>query len=683
MRITPFLLAFGLVVGAAVPAAAVPAATPVDDGAVTIVAAPAFAGVLRPDQSLQIVGAVTNSAAQAMDAGVATVRLDPTAVTSRAAMVAWLDPDGGDTSALGTAIGSIQLGELAAGQTRPFAITIPASSLRLSGSALRVFRISVVLAAGAVELDTARSAVVWTPAAVDTAVDLALVTPVVAPPSTTGILDAATLEELTAPGGLLDVQLTTALAHPIALGVDPMILASIRLLGTSAPPDATAWLERLEAADNDVFSLAYADADLPFLRRAGAGGPLAPIAFTIDPSLFPSGPEDTPEPSDSPTPGADPALPTPESLVAVDSTIEGLAWPGEGPLAEKDLDFLADAGYPRTLVSSSSIATAPDASPDATIGKHDVTILDDAVSGYLRSAADAAGDAEWNSALTALSGILAAAAVEHPGQTLVASLGRSGSGTGTRLGSTLDALESLPWVESARLSEALELPAGSATLTDTDADPDRLSMAERLIDDERAVDRFATVVDEPQLVTGPRRLALLSLFSASWADSAAGWEAAARAYLDDGARIRSAVSIPDSSTITFPLDKGNLPITVRNELDVPVTVYVTVQPERAILDVLDDRVELKIEANSQAKALIPVQSIANGEVRTRLSLSSATGEPISNPTFVVLNVQAGWETAATVVLAAIVVVLFGAGIWRTVLRRRKARAAAPAEETAT
>ena len=167
---------------------------------------------------------------------------------------------------------------------------------------------------------------------------------------------------------------------------------------------------------------------------------------------------------------------------------------------------------------------------------------------------------------------------------------------------------------------------------------------------------------------------MLSLFATARIVDQASWESAADDFLHQNDVLRSSVHIPESSTINLYQEKGNLPIAVRNELDVPVTVYVNVQPERAILDVVDTRVKLTIEANSQAKASVPVQSIANGEVLTRVSLSSGTGVQISMPTYVVLNVQAGWETALTVILAAIVVLLFGAGIWRTVLRRRKSRA---------
>lgn len=680
MRILPILLALGLAVG--VPAA--PSATPVDDGSVTLVAAPAFSGVLRPGQDLQVSGTVANSAAQALDAGIATVYLGHTGFATSAAVSDWLssDPPGGGIPS-GAALGSLKLGELAPGQVRPFTITIPAVSLPLTGTSMRILPLSVRLATGDVELDLVRSSVVWTPDEAAPRVELAIAMPIVAPPSATGLLDAGTLKELTAPGGLLDAQLSSALRNTVAIGIDPMILASIRLLGSTAPPSALSWLTRLEAAPNDVFSLAYADADLPLLRRARSLGPISPTSFPIDVGLFPDQPEETTGPGGTPQPSPGSSVPTPQSLVAVDATIPSLAWPADDTVTEGDLDFLAEAGFSRSLILSSELSGTSATSPNATVGSHSLTVVDATISKLLREAAKAAGDAAWNHAMASLSGILAASATDHSGAVTVAALGRDGSATGARLDSTLDALASLPWVSPTTLGPLLRLPAVKASLTPAEGDDDRIATARSLVDEESAVARFATVVDEPELVTGPQHLALLGLFAASWVNDPAGWNLASGAFLTNGERIRASVHIPDSSTITLLQEKGNLPITVRNELDFPVTVYVRVQPERAILDVLNDRVQLTIEAGSQAKASIPVQSIANGEVRTMVSLTSPTGVAISTPTFVVLNVQAGWETAATVVLAVIVVGLFAAGIWRTVLRRRKARAASRAKESTT
>lgn len=687
MRIVPALLALGLAVGGlAVPSAGTApvdtAAQPVDEGTVSLVAAPAFSGILHPGQALQITGTVTNSTSQDMDAGVASVYLPGIRFNSRDDLAAWLDSDAGSAGVpLGAALGTTEIGELARGQVRTFTMTVPAAALPLSASATTALPLAMRLASGDVEVDFARSAVVWLPAGAVPAVSLAIVTPLVAPPGTTGLIDAATLETLTSPGGLLDVQLRTALSHPVAIGVDPMIIASIRILGTSAPQQALDWLALLASAPNDIFPLGYADTDPGLAAQAGANLPLDPVGFPIDASLFPAAPEETPGPAPTPEPTPPTTAPTQEALLDWPYTIDGIAWPAESSVAADDPRALADAGYSRLLLDSSQLDGKVRPSPNVALRGADkeadadltATVTDHALSRLIRAAATATSEVAANADLAAISAHLAVTASAERGATLVAALGRDGSSTGLRVDATLGAVESLPWVAITSLGEALALPAAAATLDPSAQPDDRVSTVRSLLEAERAVTAFSSVVDDPTLVTGPHRLALLGLLAESWAYDQAGWAAATTAYLDESRTVLDSVHLPEGSTITFPLEKGNLPITVRNELAFPVTVYVTVRPERAILDVLDDRVELSIEASSQSKVQIPVQSIANGEVRTVVTLTSSNGTPISAPTIVDLNVQAGWETAATVVLVIVVIALFGGGVWRTVLRRRKAR----------
>jgi hypothetical protein len=67
--------------------------------------------------------------------------------------------------------------------------------------------------------------------------------------------------------------------------------------------------------------------------------------------------------------------------------------------------------------------------------------------------------------------------------------------------------------------------------------------------------------------------------------------------------------------------------------------------------------------------------VANGDVQLRVSLSSASGTPISTPSFVDVNVQAQWETAITVGIGALLLGIFGFGIWRNIAKRRRAKRA--------
>ncbi len=671
MKIIPLILALGLAVGGlTVPSAP----SPIDEGGVTMVAAPAFTGILRPGQALQLTGAITNSSAQTADIDLASVYISPVAVSSRGELSRWLSDDHPPAeNAPKTLLGSLPMGNIAAGQTRSFSITIPAESLAALGSRSGVFPLAVRLSSGDIILETARTVISWYAQTGVPRLNLAMAMPLDAPPSTSGLVDSDSLQTLVSTDGSLAQQLDVALAHVVALGVDPEIVASVRVLGANAPVEATEWLSRLESSPNDLFSLNYADSDQLLLHRAGATQPLTPLTFPVPQDSVPA-----PQPSNGANGAGNNSVSSlgqsAQDFVAVRTTIDNLVWPSTSTISETDLDFLAKGGTTRTIVPSTSLANRVN-SPVAAVGKHELLVSDAEVSALLTKAAAATTDTQWASTAAALTATLAVAAEQSPASTLVATFGRSAAPNTRMLGSTLNAIDAVPWVIPTRLSAALaSTPVNATLVAQKPSTSDRDAAASRLLTSEQALTQFSSVANDPTLITGPQRLSLLALSSATWNGNPSGWEAAVQAHLTTNSDMLESVSIPESSSINLLQEKENLPITVRNELDFPVTVYVTVRPDRAILDVLDSRVKLTVEANSQSKASVPVQSVANGEVRTTVSLTSATGVHISTPTVVMLNVLAGWETTVTVVLMILVVLLFGAGIVRTILRSRKRRA---------
>jgi hypothetical protein len=62
----------------------------------------------------------------------------------------------------------------------------------------------------------------------------------------------------------------------------------------------------------------------------------------------------------------------------------------------------------------------------------------------------------------------------------------------------------------------------------------------------------------------------------------------------------------------------------------------------------------------------------------RAQLHSASGFDVGSPRFLKVILQAGWETLGTLIVGALVVLVFGGGIVRAFLRRRRERAAADA-----
>jgi uncharacterized protein YfaS (alpha-2-macroglobulin family) len=122
-------------------------------------------------------------------------------------------------------------------------------------------------------------------------------------------------------------------------------------------------------------------------------------------------------------------------------------------------------------------------------------------------------------------------------------------------------------------------------------------------------------------------------------------------------------------------DQASLPITVSNELNQAVTVYITVRPQttQLFVDRQHTKVALTLNSEEQRKVQIPVQSVSNGKVRVHVTLFAADGAQVGESKTVEINVQAGWETLGTLIFAALVFATFGFGIVRNILNRRKAR----------
>jgi len=512
-----------------------------------------------------------------------------------------------------------------------------------------------------------------------TVVKLAIAVPLVVPASADDFLDAETLAQYTSDEGLLTRELDAVIGRPVAIGIDPRIIASIRLLGSSAPESATLWLERLESASNETFPLGYADADITLQTQAGSPSVLSPetFDFAIDPALFaPAGTASSPAPTASPTatPSA-PAVPTSEEILAWPYSLTDIAWPRDSTVIASDLPTITASGYTTTIVSSANVARDASSGPAAQVGDSGLLVSDAAISQALRTAAASSLTTDWSTSLAELSSAIAAGGrVQSGGATVFATLDRTVPVFGSRLAETIDALLLDPTVDFVPLAEAKGTAPVTASIIDQPQEPDRISRAGQMIQGEIAETSFASVANDPAAITSNRRLELLTLLSSQWEWKLEAWPEAADAFTTASIALRNSVHLVTSSNFLLIADNDQyLPITVNNALDQQATVFVTVRSQSALLVIDEVSVELAIEAGSQAKVNIPVHSLSNGVVEVDVSLTSATGVPIGAPISSEVNVQAGWETPIVVAIAIAVVLVFGIGVVRTVIRRRKAR----------
>jgi hypothetical protein len=630
------------------------------------------------------------------------VYLNRTPVASRSELSAWLNPSSTSASdRLGTVVLESPTPQVEAGRTASVQLTVPAASINF-GTQTAVWgarTLAVRVTVGGSELGQSRDSIVWNPGGGVPRTGLAIAMPLTVPESSDGLITPELLANYTSPGGLLTRQLDSVDGTTVAIGVDPRIVASIRILGSTAPPSAIAWLARLSGLKNDTFALSYADSDLAAVSQAKPDTPgprvLQPTSFPIDPTLFPPvSPTPTPTPTGTPSSGTptptpttsalptQPTVPDTQSLQSLPYTLNSVAWPADNTVVESDLDNFQTAGLNTTILSSGNVGySGLEYTPSAPVmvGRHAALVSDATISSYLQAAASATTAASWANAMSDLSSSIAIASAERPSdpRTLLATLDRSSPGADVRMTETLGALAALPWAAPATVKDLVAATATTSTQATIVPKPEsaqRLSTVAQLLNSEGQVGSFSSVLSDPTKITGERRLSLLAILANPWTVDSA-WSEVTKKYVAASNKLVNSVSLAKSSSAIITATNSNLPITVSNQLNWPVTVYVTVRSPTGILSIASERVELTIEAQSQAKANVAVRSNANGNAILEVSLSSATNVSIAGPVPLNVDVQAGWETAFTAVVAALLIGIFAFGIYRNIARRRKAKKA--------
>ncbi|MBO0983268.1 hypothetical protein IOC53_05340 [Rathayibacter sp. SD072] len=665
------------------------------EGIVTATVGAADDGVLLLGQDLQLSVSVRNGTTETIDGARIEVTIDSDTLDSRAELADWL---GGEDDDAGSPVGDGADIRLLPSSSAQVPLTVPAAGIPFSSdpSARGTHAVAVTVIGPGGTVATARTAVELTdgvPSGEETGVDVLV--PLTVPGSSDGLIPADALQDYTQSTGTLSRQLDSVIGRGVAIGVDPRILASIRILGESAPESAVSWLDRLEAAPNEVFPLAYADADVAAQAQSGLSTLLTPTSFEygIDAALF-AEPATTPAPgaTPEPTPTEAPAgeelepRPTAESLLDFrwSPTVGSLAWPDDLTVRAEDLGVYATSGMNRTVVASANLElpSSTGTATRAVVDGHDVVVSDSTLSTALDGAATATTDAEWRAHMTALTVDLAQVQREGEVPRVVLALERGAAVDGVRLAQTLDALDRLPWAEGTSLGAALAVPAtDDVVLVDAPESEERLERVSDLLTAASRVEAFSAVLTDPQLLSGKRRNDLLALLAVVWREDEAGWDEAVTGSVDMADTTLGSVSIEATSTLLQVSRDSSIPVYVRNDLPWPVSVEISASTSNAVLDIDESSVEpTAIDGRSQGRVLIPVKArVGSGETTLRMQLTALDGTPIGAPASVGTSVRADWETVGTLVLGLVLVVVFGAGILRNIRRRRRG-GAAPEED---
>ncbi len=662
-------------------------------GAVSIDVAPAASAILHPGQDLQLTVTIVNGTTDSIPLGTLNLYLAGEALITRSALSTWLRPETtGNTGDL--LLSEPTKAEIRAGATVTTGITVPAGSVGIGTENPWGARgIAATLTTGDEVQAEGRGTFVWYSGETVTPVNVTVIKPITTPEGSTGLIPSAALETFTGPTGLLSRQLDGVIDRPVAIAIDPMIIASIRILGTSAPSSALGWLDRLANATNDIFPLSYADADISLQAQAGSGTLLTPISFdqAINPALFttPSVAEATePGTLNTPSPTPDDGIPpTSTELLAWNYTATNIAWPGAGVVASADLGIFAASGLTTTILAGTNVRRADvDVTPNTAVklGADLGLVTDDALQSAIRTAAMATTDAAWREAMAETYAQLAIVSTERSDtmRTLLATFDRGWPPTATRLSETLDALAAAPWQVPATLQATLSsAPADEGSFV-AQAEPEvLLVLARQLLQREAEVTAFSTALTDPIGVTGDHRLDLLALLATSWAAAPDGWPDAVETNLTESSGLLNSVMVTTRGPIIVAANKVDFPITLSNALNQAVTVRVQVVPSNGRL-IVDDEIETTIDAESALRVTVPVTAaVGSGDVILRVTLFSPTGVQVDQPALIQANIQADWEGLGALILAILVVLFFGFGLWRNISRRRRERAASITQAT--
>ncbi|HWU45298.1 MAG TPA: DUF6049 family protein [Humibacter sp.] len=699
-------------------------------GAVSVQPYASEDGVLAPKTPLTVTVVVGNTTSSRIERGIVKLAITQEPFDTRAELGAWLAPSDSrpPTRALQTAASApVSPG----GSTSAATIAVPAAKVGLPAARAGVYGISAELVVGGSTAAIGRSTLVWKASASINKTRLAVLTPITVPGNSTGLISAGDLATYTGPDGLLTRQLDAVSSAPdVAIGIDPMIIASIRLLGDAAPATAADWMQQLAevSSTNQIFPLQYGDADVTAELQAGVTPLLKPLSFdyALDPARFKTGLTigETPQPgatgsapptsTATTTPTAPSNVPTMEDLLTWPYTASDIAWPGDDTARVADVKALAKQGYSTTILAegntdAASLATAPSAPLPVADGK--ALVADSGISVALRAAVNADTTDAHNEAMATLNAQLALVDAQSgatKGRVLLATLDRTRPSSEYLASQTYAALRTSDWSSPASLTEAREAPSSPGlTLTDKPQAQSRIDLVRALIGSglpsgststgphpgsggERALTDFATMLARPALLTGPTRNALLTLLGVGWQDSSDDWPTAVQKNLASARTTLDSVQIERTGSITVTAAQSQIPITVTNRFRLPVNIVLRAVPSNPRLEI-DATTSKTISARSSGKVVVPVKArVGNGKLRLDLQLLSPP-EPHSGHQFAVgdeqfaqVDVHADWEGIGATVIGLAAVLLFGFGIARAIVRRRRERRAAdePAAEEA-
>ncbi|OWP20363.1 hypothetical protein CBF90_01755 [Microbacterium sp. AISO3] len=644
--------------------------TPGTPGIASLIAAPANGGTVATGTDALISVDQRNGSPRPLPAGTVSVSLSRSALASQQAVVDWLRPGDDAEEALPVfeEVARADVAELAAGDERATNVSISATEKDLVGLAPGVYPVAVSGPGGS------SRTVITVPRTDAPPRSTTVIVPITAGARTSGLLTATELTELTAENGALSATLNAVTGTPAVLAVDPAIVASIRVLGSSAPATATGWLASLMALPNERFALQFGDADLATQVHAGLMAPLEPttLAPYADPANFSAAGSTTAE-----------GVPDLRQLLAVGTaanTVRDIFWPAggtAGPDVVAAIDAQAGADADALTLVPSDTVSGGDGGVRAATGDADLLVYDDLVSAELARVAAASDDAPVRSAELAAATAQVALSGEGP---LVATIDRPATTSRAGVRTAITAITGAAGAAPTSLQDLRAAAPGQVAVADIPADADRVAALQRFLADEERLATFATALVEPTQLTARERTAILQLIGDAWLTEPTAWAAAVAQHEENTESTLDAVGIANPGTINFLATSAPIPVTVRNDLPWPVSLVLFAETGDPRL-IVQKATVVEAGAQQNTRVDVPVEArVGSGETTLSLQLRSTSAVPIGAPEAIGLTVRAEWESVGITAIIVIVVVLIAGGVIRTILKLRRRRSETASEQ---
>jgi predicted thioesterase len=649
---------------------AVPAA-PSDQGTVGVSIIEISHPVAQPGDDVTIRARITNNTDAAVFGMSAQLTVDYLALTSREQIAAWsdaelLDPVYGQPT-------SESINRLAPGASTNVSFTYDPGFHALQGFGPRRLAVSVDDATGRVGI--ARTFLMYDADGAERApMQLSVLAAVTSPATDPSDPDAAEIElaQQAADGQRLDGVLRVAEDTDLSLAVDPNVMSRA---SRSEDPALTKWSDRLLAAAEKTatYTLPNYDLDLAALAHAE-------VYATGQRSFL---------------------RPPRTSWRAPESWKRGLAWPADGVVPDLEtLDLAVATGRKNVVVGGGGLAyegygtltgradvqtasgTAHAAVTDTALTQAFVSATD--LSGVGSGSAEGATDtsAETSTATTATEGaqrlLAETASIVSQSPTAPPTVSIAAPRTWTpdadAAVSILDTLDEASWVDTTTLDTLFEQEAqneGRTPLPEhhpakAEISPSDVAALEHARD---AVVTFSSVAGEEQgEIWRPGVIRLIAPLSVAQRQDPGRRSSIVQQVLQTTNELtHRSITVVPREDINFITDVGNIPVRVRNGLELDATVTVVLRPDHPRLTV-DARSVATVPAGQEVDVQVPVRAIGSGDVAVTAQILTPTGAKISDDSSFQVRVRAGWEEVGTWIAAGLVALLFLAGIWRTVRR---------------